>query len=100
MQFFGAPTNFYDDFEDLKQYVYPTLCMSIEVKKDPGCATWLFTEVICNKIQNGRFDQEVHVLDEEGDLVALSKHVCSAVPLKRRNPKNNTPQAGEDSSKL
>lgn len=67
--------------------------MSIEIKKDPGNATWFFVEVVCNQIKNGRFDQEVHVLDEEGDLVALSKHVSTAVELRRRNPDNITRQA-------
>jgi acyl-CoA thioesterase len=64
--------------------------MSIELKKDPGYATWLFVEVVCNQIKNGRFDQEVHVFDEEGDLIALSKHVSSAIELRWRNPKNLT----------
>ncbi|KAH8799704.1 thioesterase-like superfamily-domain-containing protein [Xylogone sp. PMI_703] len=97
--FFSAPTNFYDDLEDLKQYVYPTTCISIEVKKDPGNAAWLFVEVVSNQIKNGRFDQEVHVFDEEGDLVALSKHVSTAIDLKWRNPKNVT-QSASSTSKL
>lgn len=64
----------------------------MEVKKDPGNATWLFVEVVCNQIKNGRFDHEVRVFDEEGDLVALSKHVCTAVELRLRSPNNLSQQ--------
>ena len=99
-QFLSAPTNFFDNLEDLKQYVYPTLCLSIEVKKDPGQAAWLFIKVISHQIANGRFDQEVHVLDEVGDWIALSKHVSTAVELKKRNPKNLTPNGLGNGSKL
>jgi len=65
-----------------------------------GYAEWLFIKVISHKIGNGRFDQEVHILDEEGDLVALSKHVSTAVELKRRNPKNITLKGPENGSRL
>lgn len=88
----SAPSNFYDDMRDLKQYVYPTTCLSIEIKKDPGEATWLFAEIVCNQIKNGRFDQEVHLFDQEGDLIALSKHVSTAIDLKQRKPHNITQQ--------
>lgn len=65
--------------EDLKTYVYPTVCMAVEIKKDPKGAEWLFMRIRAHKIKNGRFDQEVQIVDESGDVVALSKHVCFAV---------------------
>jgi hypothetical protein len=34
-------------------------------------------------IKNGRMDLEVVILDEEGDIVALSHHIAFAVPLER-----------------
>jgi hypothetical protein len=49
--------------------------MNTEIKKDPKGAEWLFVRTKAHKIKNGRFDTDVWVLDEEGDLVALSKHV-------------------------
>jgi hypothetical protein len=79
--------------------MYIRLLVSIEVKKDPGNATWLFVEVVCNQIKNGRFDQEVHIFDQDGDLVALSKHVSRAVELSRRKLQHITPQ-GSLTSKL
>ncbi|RFU29755.1 hypothetical protein B7463_g6565, partial [Scytalidium lignicola] len=85
--FLSAPTNFYDHMEDLKQYYYPTLSMSVEIKKDPARAKWLFMKITSNQIKNGRFDQEVQVVNENGDLIALSKHVCISVGFKGARPK-------------
>jgi acyl-coenzyme A thioesterase PaaI-like protein len=85
-QFLSAPTNFFPHMEDLKTITYPTVCLSIEVKKDPMDAKWLFLQIRSHQIKNGRFDQEVRVLDERAELVALSKHVCTAVEMKRRSP--------------
>ena len=55
---------------------YPTLCMAAEIKKDPKGAKFLLLKLVCRKISNGRFDTDVYVLDEEGDLLASCKHVC------------------------
>lgn len=85
-QFLSAPTNFFPHMEDLKTITYPTVCLSIEVKKDPKDAVWLFVRINSHQIKNGRFDQDVRVLDERGELVALSKHVCTAVEMKQRSP--------------
>ena len=54
---------------------YPTVSMATEIKKDPKGAKWLFMRMRAHRILNGRFDTEVQVVDEEGDLVVLGKHV-------------------------
>jgi hypothetical protein len=41
-------------------------------------------------IQNGRFDIEVVILDETGDIVALSHHVALAVSAERNDAKRVT----------
>jgi hypothetical protein len=63
---------------------YPTLCMSSEIKKDPKGAKWLFMRITTHAIKNGRFDTDIYVVDEEGDLVALSKHVSLMKEAKGR----------------
>ncbi|KAH8693566.1 thioesterase-like superfamily-domain-containing protein [Talaromyces proteolyticus] len=93
-----APLNFDPTMADASKYLFPTLCMSVEVKKDPGNAEWLFLEVITHKIHNGRFDSDVRVLDENGDLVALSKHVSAIADVKRTKTTKIT--IGEEFSKL
>lgn len=56
---------------------YPTVALNLEVKKAlPGEGVeWLFLRVTAKQIRNGRLDLEVIVLDEQGELVALSSHV-------------------------
>ncbi|TLS21990.1 uncharacterized protein PpBr36_09198 [Pyricularia pennisetigena] len=64
---------------------YPTLNMSLEVKKrlpEQG-VEWLFFRVQTKQIRNGRMDMEIIVLDETGDLVALASHVCLVLGLSR-----------------
>ncbi|CAL8576990.1 hypothetical protein XPA_002848 [Xanthoria parietina] len=64
---------------------YPTVLLNLEVKKalpEEG-VEWLFVRVRAKRIQNGRMDLEVVVLDEEGDLVAVSDHVCLIVGAER-----------------
>jgi hypothetical protein len=64
----------------------PTLALNLDVKKllpDEG-VEWLFVRVQATVIRNGRFDVHVTVLDEGGDVVALSTH-CSLIMDVDRN---------------
>lgn len=97
-QFLPAPLNFDPAMSDLSKYVFPTLCMSIEIKKDPKNAEWLFTEIVCHKIHNGRWDTDVRVLDEQGELVALSKHVSVMAEMTRTKASKIT--VGDEFAKL
>jgi len=75
------------------KYWYPTLVLNLDVKKllpEEG-VQWLFVRVQAKKIQNGRFDLEVIILDESGDVVALSNHANLAVDSSR-----NTTRAKKD----
>lgn len=35
-----------------------------------------------NKVSNGRYDVNLQILDESGDLLALSNHVVYILPLR------------------
>jgi len=69
--------------EDMKKsatgpFWYPTVLLNLEVKKalpDKG-SKWLFVRIGVKMIRNGRYDIEVLVFDETGDLVAISNHVA------------------------
>ncbi|RAO73554.1 uncharacterized protein BHQ10_009566 [Talaromyces amestolkiae] len=98
IQFLPAPLNFDPTMADLSKYVFPTMCMSVEIKKDPKDAEWLFLEIVCHKIQNGRYDTDVRVMDENGDLVALSKHVSVMAEMKRTKASKIT--VGDEFAKL
>ncbi|KAL8658473.1 MAG: hypothetical protein Q9226_000967 [Calogaya cf. arnoldii] len=64
---------------------YPTVLLNLDVKKalPEAGVEWLFVRVRAKRIENGRMDLEVVVLDEEGDLVAVSDHVCLIVSAER-----------------
>jgi len=57
---------------------------------------FLFVRVRAKQIKNGRFDLDVTILDESGDLVALSTHVALVLGSERNMKRNR----GKDVSKL
>lgn len=74
------------------KFWYPTLLLNVDVKKalpEEG-VDWLFVRTSAKQIKNGRFDLEIIVLDEVGDLVALSHHVCMVLPAERNLAKRRT----------
>lgn len=59
------------------RFWYPTVVLNLEVKKalPKEGVEWLHLRVQAKQIKNGRLDLEVLLLDESGDLVAISNHV-------------------------
>lgn len=76
---------------------YPTVLLNLDVKKalPKEGVKYLFVRLQAKQIKNGRFDLEIVVLDEGGDLVALSHHVCFAVNAARNTAARRTVTAGE-----
>lgn len=74
-------------------YWYPTLVLNLDVKKllpEEG-VEWLFVRVRAKAIRNGRFDLDIEVLDEQGELIATSAHASLIVDASRnttRKPKD------------
>ncbi|KUJ22400.1 uncharacterized protein LY89DRAFT_574754 [Mollisia scopiformis] len=67
------------------KFWYPTLLLNLDIKKslsEKPCE-WLFVRVNSKRIQNGRMDLEVVIMDEEGDIIALSHHIAFALPAAR-----------------
>lgn len=64
---------------------YPTLLLNLDVKKalPKEGVKFLFSRLQTKSIRNGRYDLEVLIYDEGGELVALSHHVCFAVSSER-----------------
>ena len=73
------------------RFWYPTLLLNVEVKKalPPQGAEWLFVRVRSKLIRNGRMDLEVVVMDEGGDVVALSQHVALVLGAERNMDRND-----------
>ena len=82
---------------------YPTILLNLDVKKalPEGGVEWLFVRVRAKKIHNGRMDLEVVVLDEGGELVAVSNHVCLILSAERNMTRSTKGEGdGTGSSKL
>ncbi|KIX95999.1 uncharacterized protein Z520_08254 [Fonsecaea multimorphosa CBS 102226] len=78
--------------EPRAKFWYPTLVLNLDVKKllpEEG-VEWLFVRVMAKAISNGRFDLNIEVWDEAGQLVASSTHASLIVDASRnitRKPK-------------
>jgi hypothetical protein len=64
---------------------YPTVVLNLDIKKrlPTEGAEWLFVRVAAKRIRNGREDLEVVIMDEDGDVVALSHHVALVLSSER-----------------
>lgn len=83
--------------KDSAGFWYPTVLLNLDVKKalPKEGVKWLFVRLQAKMIKNGRFDLEIVVLDEAGDLVALSHHVCFAVSAARNLAARRKVDGGE-----
>lgn len=79
---------------------YPTLLLNLEIKKALPVegVRWLFIRLQAKTIKNGRYDLEVLAMDEGGELVAVSNHVCFAVSSERNVAARR--KVGEGEAKL
>jgi hypothetical protein len=74
------------------KFWYPTLLLNLDIKKslpEEG-VEWLFVRVDTKQIKNGRMDIDVVILDEAGEIVALSQHVSLAVGSERNVAERKT----------
>ncbi|EAL87075.1 hypothetical protein ACP6JC_004919 [Aspergillus fumigatus] len=69
----------------LAKYWYPTVTLNIDFKKrlPASGVEWLYSRVQTKSVRNGRTDLDVIVLDEQGDVVALSTQVGLVVDASR-----------------
>ena len=72
-------------FSPTATHWYPTLVLNLEVKKTLPAdgLEWVLMRVQSRQIKNGRLDLELLLLDQSGDLVAVSNHVCLVLGSER-----------------
>ncbi|KAK0126352.1 hypothetical protein ONS95_007958 [Cadophora gregata] len=75
-----------------RKFWYPTVLLNLDVKKalPTDGVEWLFSRTTAKQVKNGRMDLEIIVLDEQGDIVALSHHIALAVDSSRNLAKRIT----------
>lgn len=74
---------------------YPTLLLNLDIKKvlPEGGVDFLSSRVRAKVIKDGRYDLEVIMMDQEGDVVCLSHHVCMILPASRNLAKRSDGKA-------
>ena len=77
--------------EPRAKFWYPTLALNLDIKKllpEEG-VEWLFVRVKAKAIKNGRFDLDIEVWDEQGELVASSVHASLVMDASRNHTRSN-----------
>ncbi|KAL3477855.1 thioesterase-like superfamily-domain-containing protein [Aspergillus californicus] len=69
----------------MAKFWFPTVTLCIDLKKrlPAGGEEWLYSRVVTKEVRNGRTDLDVTVLDEKGEVVALSTQVGLVVSASR-----------------
>ncbi|KAI9818149.1 MAG: hypothetical protein M1827_000774 [Pycnora praestabilis] len=96
----GQPKGQEVDKQWWAKYWYPTLLLNLDIKKalpEEG-VEWLFVRARAKKIEKGRMDIEFVIMDEGGDLVALSHHVAFILSAERNMADRS--KSGNDNSRL
>jgi hypothetical protein len=69
---------------------FPTVTLNIDFKKalPREGVEWLYSRITMKAVRNGRTDIDVLIMDEAGDIVALSTHVGLVVGMSRNSTKD------------
>lgn len=79
---------------------YPTVSLNLDVKRRiPEGTEWLYVRAATVEMHKGRFDIEIVVLDQTGQVIALSNHV-SLVLSAERNMAARKGKDGVEAGKL
>ncbi|KAL4811543.1 thioesterase-like superfamily-domain-containing protein [Aspergillus unguis] len=67
------------------QYWFPTVTLNIDLKKrlPEAGEEWLYSRVVTKEVRDGRTDLDVTILDQKGEVVALSTQVGLVVSASR-----------------
>ncbi|KAK2831938.1 hypothetical protein FQN49_007017 [Arthroderma sp. PD_2] len=74
-----------DKIESRGKFWYPTILLNMDIKKKLPAegVEWLYLRVHTKKLHNGRMDLDVVIMDEKGEVVALSNQVALALSASR-----------------
>ncbi|CDM30910.1 hypothetical protein CBS147339_371 [Penicillium roqueforti] len=71
--------------EEKAKFWYPTVTLNVDMKKHLPAegVEWLYSRVVTKVVRDGRTDIDVTVLDEDGEVIALSSQVGLVVSASR-----------------
>ncbi|KAL4907445.1 hypothetical protein BDW74DRAFT_176210 [Aspergillus multicolor] len=65
------------------RHALSTLCLAVEFKKRPDPSTkWVLVRSNSHKVADGRYDANVQILSDDGEILALGNHVLYISDLK------------------
>jgi acyl-CoA thioesterase len=79
------PLNYQPEgMKSLTKFNVPSVSLTFDFVKDPASQTeWILNRATMNRLQNGRFDMDLLMVDEEGRLIAAIKHQSLMFERKR-----------------
>ncbi|KAL2846462.1 thioesterase-like superfamily-domain-containing protein [Aspergillus pseudoustus] len=73
-----------EGMKSLIKFNVPSVSLTFDFVQDPaGQKEWILNRATMNRLQNGRFDMDLLMIDEEGRLVAAIKHQSLMFERKR-----------------
>ncbi|KAF4334381.1 thioesterase-like superfamily domain protein [Fusarium beomiforme] len=61
----------------------PTTTLNIMFRSEFTPVEWLLTRTTMNRLHGGRFDMNIEILNEHGQLLASCVQFCSAIPIRK-----------------
>ena len=86
-----------DEYGYRNRFWFPTVTMNIDLKQSLPLegVEWLYSRVVTKTVQGGRSDLDIVILDENGELVALSTQVGLVVGADRNLGPHSTIKGAE-----
>ncbi|KAJ4083521.1 hypothetical protein NW761_007838 [Fusarium oxysporum] len=76
-----------DGMEAASSWGIPTTALNIMFRSEITPQEWLLTRTTMKRLHGGRFDMNIEILDERGQLLASCMQICSVIPLAKSTSK-------------
>jgi len=71
----------------IKAWDVRTMSIAIDIRRDPMGAKWLLMRSVMHEARNGRSDNDIKVINEKGEIVAIVHQVNITIPTSKRSRK-------------
>ncbi len=61
------------------------MSIAIDIRRDPRGEKWLMLRSVMNEARNGRSDNDIKVVNEKGEIVAIVHQLNIAIPTSKRS---------------
>lgn len=71
----------------IKSWDIRTMSIAIDIRRDPKGEKWLLMRSVMHEARNGRSDNDIKIINGNGELVAIVHQVNIAIPTSKRSKK-------------